>query len=259
MFLKIIFFQSLLREYMEKYRRAQKQLAASRPVEESWTLIQSCTTLLQHIGEFLVGLAELEPGIVSQLREVNERVQRQDLKEFRYKVLRKGEVNELKKLVVGLEEEGEGSLFGVFRRVVDEVVRPICAAVHETTLLSIFGPIEGHLKAIAPPEDEMHGDDLPDYSYAPQEYITQVGQYLMTLPQHLEPLLLAPSKALKLALEHSDERYTKDTPCGDVLLAMIAEDTCTMLLVDVLKLPELSTGTSKQLATDIGEGKERGE
>lgn len=192
--------------------------------------------------------SELEPTIEVQLRETNERVAKQDLSEFKYKVLRKSEVNELKKLVALIEEKG-----GLFKKIVEETVNPICAAVHETTLLAIFAPIEVHMKEICPPEDVVHGEDLPDYSFAPQEYITQVGQYLMTLPQHLEPLLLAPSKALKLALEHSDERYTKDASCGDVLLAMIAEDTCALFLENVVRLPELTTGTSKQLATDIGE------
>ncbi|KAL4719894.1 hypothetical protein ACJJTC_012863 [Scirpophaga incertulas] len=28
--------------------------------------------------------------------------------------------------------------------------------------------------------------DLPDFALSPQEYITEIGQYLMTLPQHLE-------------------------------------------------------------------------
>lgn len=244
-----------MREYLDKYKRAQKQLEASRSVEESWTLIQSCTTLLQNIGEFMMSLSELEPAIEAQVREMHGRVGRQDLSEFTYKILRKAEVNELKRLAGAIEENHEAGsgLFNVFKKVVEETINPICASVHETTLLSIFGPIEGHLKDIAPPEDVMHGEDLPDYSFAPQEYITQVGQYLMTLPQHLEPLLLAPSKALKLALEHSDEKYRKDASCGDVLLAMIAEDTCGLLLENVVKLPELSTGTSKQLATDIGQ------
>lgn len=246
---------------MEKYRRAQKQLEAGRTVEESWTLIQSCTTLLQNIGEFMISLSELEPAIESQVKEAYDKLEKQDLAAFRYKILRKAEVNELKKLANSIAEnhaEGDG-LFIVFRKVAEETCKPICAAVHETTLLSIFAPIEGHLKDIAPPVDAIHGgEDLPDYSFAPQEYITQVGQYLMTLPQHLEPLLLAPSKALKLALEHSDERYTKDSSCGDVLLAMIAEDTCALLLENVVKLPELCTTTSKQLATDIGK-KEKGE
>ena len=222
-------------------------------------MIQSCTTLLQHIGEFMMNLSELEPAIEAQVKEMHERVARQDLAEFRYKVLRKSEVNELKKLATTIEENHESGsgLFNIFKKVMVETVKPVCAAVHETTLLSIFAPIEGYLRDISPPEEEMHGEDLPDYSFAPQEYITQVGQYLMTLPQHLEPLLLAPSKALKMALEHSDEKYTKEnSSCGDVLLAMIAEDTCALLLENIVKLPELSTVTSKQLATDIGEERE---
>lgn len=203
----------------------------------------------------MMNLSELEPVIECQVKEMYERVKSQDLAEFQYKILRKAEVNELKRLATAIEENEEG-LFNVFKKVVVEAVNPICAAVHETTLMSIFGPIEGHLKEIEPPEDVMQGsEDLPDYSFAPQEYITQVGQYLMTLPQHLEPLLLAPSKALKMALEHSDEKYTKESSssCGDVLLAIIAEDTCALLLESVVQLPELSQGTSKQLATDIGE------
>ena len=31
--------------------------------------------------------------------------------------------------------------------------------------------------------------NLPEFSFSPQEYITQTGEYLMTLPQHLEPFM----------------------------------------------------------------------
>ena len=34
----------------------------------------------------------------------------------------------------------------------------------------------------------------------PQEYITQIGQYLMTLPQHLEPYMSNDNPALTRAL-----------------------------------------------------------
>lgn len=249
--------QSTLRDYLDKYRRAHKQLEASRAVEESWTLIQSCTTLLQHIGEFLLSLSsEVEPLIKSQVTDMQERLLEDSTNTdhyFRYKIPRKSERNEFQKLATTIAEDQESS-HPVFRGLIQESVVPVCAMVHDTTLTSIFQPIEGHLGDIAPREEDAlaHGEDLPDYSYAPQEYITQVGQYLMTLPQHLEPLLLAPSQALRTALEHSDERYrTPDSPCGDVLLGMVAEETCALLLERVVQVPQLSTGTSKQLATDI--------
>ena len=39
------------------------------------------------------------------------------------------------------------------------------------------------------------------YSFAPQEYITKVGQYLMTLPQHLEPYMTNDNLGLTRALQ----------------------------------------------------------
>ena len=38
-------------------------------------------------------------------------------------------------------------------------------------------------------------------SFAPQEYITKVGQYLMTLPQHLEPYMTHDNLGLTKALQ----------------------------------------------------------
>ena len=43
--------------------------------------------------------------------------------------------------------------------------------------------------------------DMPDFSFSPQEYITQIGQYLMTLPQHLEPYMTNENPSLARALQ----------------------------------------------------------
>ena len=43
--------------------------------------------------------------------------------------------------------------------------------------------------------------DMPDFSFSPQEYITQIGQYLMTMPQHLEPYMTNDNPALSRALQ----------------------------------------------------------
>ena len=41
--------------------------------------------------------------------------------------------------------------------------------------------------------------DLPEFGLAPMEYITQIGQYLRVLPQHLEPFVLEENKGLTRA------------------------------------------------------------
>ena len=42
---------------------------------------------------------------------------------------------------------------------------------------------------------------MPEFSFSPQEYITQIGQYLMTLPQHLEPYMTNENPALARAFQ----------------------------------------------------------
>ena len=53
--------------------------------------------------------------------------------------------------------------------------------------------------------------DMPDFSFSPQEYITQIGQYLMTLPQHLEPYMTNENPSLSRAFQVNKlkKRYYK--------------------------------------------------
>ncbi|XP_045540901.1 conserved oligomeric Golgi complex subunit 7 [Papilio machaon] len=54
--------------------------------------------------------------------------------------------------------------------------------------------------------------DLPDFALSPQEYITEIGQYLMTLPQHLEmhlPEKQAPWQFLSEVCSHTCEVYAE--------------------------------------------------
>ncbi|XP_037299117.1 conserved oligomeric Golgi complex subunit 7 [Manduca sexta] len=54
--------------------------------------------------------------------------------------------------------------------------------------------------------------DLPDFALSPQEYITEIGQYLMTLPQHLEMHLSekqAPWQFLSDVCTHTCEIYAE--------------------------------------------------
>lgn len=58
--------------------------------------------------------------------------------------------------------------------------------------------------------------DLPIFSLSPQEYITQIGQYIMTLPQYLEPFTESDGDstttrrlAINTAVRYSRLPYTK--------------------------------------------------
>lgn len=152
---------------------------------------------------------------------------------------------------------------GIFPTV-KTLINDLCESVHNITLKTVFLPIENYIKTIETNElfnktlktqqntFNNTNNDLPDYSYAPQEYITQIGQYLLTLPQHLEPLLLKPINTLKMTLELSNSKYNKNIPCADVLLSLIVDDCCLMLQEYILQICNLNINDSKQLATDIG-------
>lgn len=85
--------------------------------------------------------------------------------------------------------------------------------------------------------------------------IDSLPQYLLTLPQHLEPLLLTPSHQLKSALELCDDRYGRaastNEACADILLSLVADECCAMYAEKIIKTSELSAAGAKQLACDI--------
>lgn len=79
-------------------------------------------------------------------------------------------------------------------------------------------------------------------------------QYLLTLPQHLEPLLLTPNLQLKSALELCDERYARtneSSAAADILLSLLTEECCALYTERIGQICEIGTYGAKQLACDI--------
>lgn len=117
--------------------------------------------------------------------------------------------------------------------------------------------------------------DLPDYSYSPLEYITQVrvailgqvytncvavniewnsqiGEHLITLPQHLEPFLSQENASLNLILPviNKDGENVGST-YANVLLTSVAHETCQLYTNQILNIRDLNSSGVRQLAADI--------
>ncbi|PWA21976.1 hypothetical protein CCH79_00015587 [Gambusia affinis] len=129
---------------------------------------------------------------------------------------------------------------------------------------------------------ESYTEDLPTFSLSPQEYITNIGQYLMSLPLHLEPFVTQEDPALDMALHAGKlpfppEQGTSPLPpmfstapylheemvtpgddlpeldnTADYWLGSIARATMQTYCDAILLIPRLSPHSTKQLATDIG-------
>ncbi|XP_037024484.1 conserved oligomeric Golgi complex subunit 7 [Bradysia coprophila] len=247
--------------FLDKYRKAQQQLHASRNSEQNWSLLQTCISLLQNIGDFVSQLNEFGNTVADRLLQLEPiHISTDKSLHFGYKMKEKRELNEFRKLIQSIrlkndnhsDDDNPNATFTVFVPTF-EVLKPICEYTHDTTLASIFSPIEKYLTTNVEPPESLNSSDqnLPDYSFAPQEFITQIGQYLLTLPQHLEPLLLSPSTHLKTALELCDTKYTQNIPSTDVLLSLLVDECCAMYEEQITQICQLSPTASKQIATDI--------
>ncbi|XP_032779470.1 conserved oligomeric Golgi complex subunit 7 [Daphnia magna] len=106
-------------------------------------------------------------------------------------------------------------------------------------------------------------EDLPEFGLAPMEYITQIGQYLMMLPQHLEPFVLQENRGLTRALsEHSfphgqlpdpdhPETGQHQSSATDFLLGCVATACASALSDAILRIESVGPKGAKQLAADI--------
>ncbi|XP_043945756.1 conserved oligomeric Golgi complex subunit 7 isoform X1 [Protopterus annectens] len=137
---------------------------------------------------------------------------------------------------------------------------------HQLAFDSVFVRIKQQLSVVPRMEswslsgmDETLTEELPAFSLTPLEYITNIGQYIMSLPLHLEPFVTQEDAALELALhagklpfppEQGDELPELDN-IADYWLGSIARATMQTYCEAVLQIPEISPHSTKQLATDI--------
>merc|ERR1719209_1182422 len=105
----------------------------------------------------------------------------------------------------------------------------------------------------------MDSATLPDFSFSPGEYITCIGEYLMTLPQHLEPYMSQDNAALCRAFRESvfpgssalELQATAAQSPADFLLGCISASTCISYLSYISSKPSLTATSARQLAVDI--------
>lgn len=171
--------QDFLKSVLDKFKKAQQQLHASHGAEHDWNLLQTCISLLEHIGDFRLKLIDFEKKIIQSIQEKKKEIDDTDQVTSyscsHYKLSSKYELNDFQKLFDKSQE-----LHGVFSNIFDAIT-PTCEYIHDTILAAIFTPIENQLKGAHFDNDEnieLSGNDLPDFSFSfsPQEFITVIGQ-----------------------------------------------------------------------------------
>ncbi|XP_058793397.1 conserved oligomeric Golgi complex subunit 7 isoform X2 [Phymastichus coffea] len=253
-------FNSFFNNYQDKFKVGLRQLSKRKVKHEDWNLFQMCLTLMQTTGEFLSLVENFEKQLLSDITDAYDKLQNPAGSAFNhYKslLLNSSAQKELGEFVESVKTGNKSILDPTLKSI-----RKLCSDLHRSTYDVIFAPIFTQLLLVrrAPAwssdvnKAPTINSDLPDYSFAPQEYITQVGQYLMTLPQHLEPFLLRDNPSLTKALKAADPQYSQES-CEsgftNILLGIIAKEICQMFQDQTWGIYELNQAACKQLATDI--------
>ncbi|XP_053721728.1 conserved oligomeric Golgi complex subunit 7 [Synchiropus splendidus] len=257
--------------------------------QEDWTafqnsvrIIATCGELLRQCGAFeqqlsnkILGSAgkylseSYSPRSLAGIQEVSsserKSATKNPLQEYNY--LQRGsmaEYNSLMEVLYSLKEKGTGnsSLLAEPRSALTRLNQQ----ANQLAFDSVFLQIKHQLCLVSKIESkesaalgEGYTDDLPNFSLSPQEYITNIGQYLMSLPLHLEPFVAQEDPALEMALhagklpfppEQGDDLPELDNT-ADYWLGSIARATMQTYCDAILLIPQLNTHSTKQLATDI--------
>lgn len=239
----IYILNTFLKSFLEKMKKAQLQLDASRSDHQDWNLLSICITFLQIIGTFKMELDDVEEKIKKTMLAKSKQIKSNE--EFCYKLVGQRDISDFERITNRLLANESSVIFESLTVPIDSVVKDS----HQMLLRLIFAPIEAFFKKLEISDSDVA--DLPDYSFTPHEYITEIGQFLLTLPQNLEPLLLNPAKPLKLALELSEPSYKENIPSADILLSLIADETCALYQEKIMQVMSIRDGGAKQLATDI--------
>ncbi|XP_014785708.1 conserved oligomeric Golgi complex subunit 7 isoform X1 [Octopus bimaculoides] len=275
-----MFYISYCREFKRVLSNVRAKCYIGRQQEdfEDWSLFQQSLRMIQICGELIIQTEELDKtlinNIISTLGKYFLPSQHSPLKETTDKKTGKkvslfqrhasllledeADIEILEEFVLKLEE---GDTPSVLSDVTKEMFK-LSQEVHKFGFDIVFAQLKKHLVGMANMEvwtslsaGTAITSDLPAFSLSPQEYITKVGQYLMTLPQLLEPYIIQDNQAVTVALQHGRLPYTEDQDIpehsADLWLQSIARGTMFLYSEEILKIYELSPHGTKQLVTDL--------
>ncbi|XP_059098482.1 conserved oligomeric Golgi complex subunit 7-like [Tigriopus californicus] len=257
-----------LSSYLSRFTSLMRRLDKRKTSSHSWAIFQNSLTLNQAVGDLLLHLEQLDITLSIDFLErtkvflgSSHDSHPSAFEQFHLFLLDSGA---MLKLDTFYEKVKQGSNYPILAKCL-KLVSKVCAELQLTTFTIIFHPIQEELNMVSDLElwksasagSDSTEQDMPDFSFSPHEYITQIGQYLMTLPQHLEPYMTNENPALARAFQERVFPYCSgigencEQNPADFILACITQASCDTYQGVILKIPTLSTNSTKQLACDV--------
>ncbi|XP_030837480.1 conserved oligomeric Golgi complex subunit 7 [Strongylocentrotus purpuratus] len=254
---------------------AMVMTSAGAELGEDWSKFQNALKIVQTCGELLLQSEEFELQLSSSLLHTCSSYDIQvfsptsptkpsashssSFKEYNY-LAREDPAQHaaFQELILKLREDDGSSLL----QEPLEAMSKITEHAHKLAFGIVFFQLQLQLSQVSQMEvwtDEggMLSADLPTFSLSPQEYITKIGQYLMTLPQQLETCTSQDNPAMEKALEASQLPFppSPGSPevahLADYWIGSVARATMHMYVEVILRINELTQQAARQLSTDI--------
>lgn len=255
---------AFLNVYVDEVRAAivnwKERVRVSEDAADStndWSFLQSVLQAVQICGDILVRTDALDQMLVSSFLNSATKFgfvksgddgTRKEIVNLDVICLEPDERRSLEKIVKRLTEDASAS----FMQEIWQKEVNLCEAVGRIAFDMFFSRIERQLISLPSMKtwslENPSGvlTDLPTFGLAPQEYITQIGQCLMTVVQHIEPFTLQDNPALRAALRHGKLPYSKhldrtyDDHIADYLLGCIAMGTCETYVETIFKVAQVT-------------------
>lgn len=249
----------------------------SEGISEDWTMFQNAFRLIQMCGDLLLKKENLDQSLLAAIfmseddprSQTQQKIQEKPPSQVRpfhwFNYLQKerpAELSALNELKQKLQSAGESAV--VLPGVADQL-QALNERVHTLAFDIVFIQIRQQLSqtpklqvwsAKSPESGAALSDELPTFSLSPLGYITHIGDYLLTLPQQLEPYITQENPGLEAAmkagnlpfpdLQDQDERHP-----GSYWLGSIARGTMHAYTESILRIHVLTPYSTQQLLADI--------
>jgi len=258
--------KTVLDKHLDRYRKLMRRLDKRRTVvDDDWSVLQHCLTAIQTTGDLMMQMEELDMNLSLLFLEstrgyLGPEGGEDPLNQHHVLLLAAPAITQLNSLFTKVSGR-TGASTPVLEESLD-LLNSVASELQKTTFNIMFHPISTQLEKL-PGLEAWDGSgqisldsDLPEFSFSPQEYITQTGEYLMTLPQHLEPYMSGDTSHLSRAFRSgefpgSQDIGDRDSPV-DFILGCIAASTCQAYITNLNRVPVLNNNSARQLGIDIG-------
>eukprot|EP00794_Sanderia_malayensis_P016066 gene16066-17689_t len=242
-----------------------KQPNSNFDAEDEWANFQNAFKIIEICGQLLIKIIDFRENLTKEIKDKLESIlecsENSSFAENYLKTCRPVEFDELREFQERINSYGVNV---VLSSTHDQIER-LNEHAHKFAFTVIFSHLKRQLDEIpnlsvwssVANASEAITDDLPTFSLSPQGCITQVGDYLLTLPQQLESFFTNENPALVIALKAGQIPYTDKQDDSDVehdhyWVMGFARGTMILFIENILKIKELSTDHSiQQLLADI--------